>query len=87
MVEDDKSWTRLTLRLPPHLHQRLVEHANGRSLNTTILKLLEAALGADEAAQLKSYEDVRAAVSKELREELRKVLAETLHPMGGKDEL
>lgn len=75
MADDENNWTRLTLRLPPRVHQWLLDTANGRSLNKTIVLLLESAMNGDDQ-KLKSYEDVRAAVLEDLRQEMRDMIAD-----------
>ena len=70
MPEDEKNWTRLTLRLPPLLHQRLTVLARGRSLNATIIGLLEEAVSAAEQERQKSYDALKDELLKDLRREL-----------------
>ena len=77
MTDDEKNWTRLTLRLPPHLHQRLVNNASGRSLNTTIIKLLEGGLESAETVP-KSYQDMRAAIMAEVDQHMEERFSEWL---------
>ena len=76
---------RLTLRLPPQLHQRLVENASGRSLNTTIVRLLESGLDGDDK-KLRSYEDVRKAVLEDVRQEMRDMVADMQAEMQREDD-
>lgn len=45
--EDRDNWVRLTLRLPPDLHEEIASRAEA-SLNTTIIKLLEDGLSLEE---------------------------------------
>ena len=42
--KDRDNWIRLTLRLPPDVHAKVVKEAGLVSLNTAIVQLLEAAL-------------------------------------------
>lgn len=80
MVEDEKNWTRLTLRLPAQLHQRLVDNADGRSLNTMIVKMLEDALNATDPGKM-SYQDMRKAIMAEVEDRLEDRFAEWIEKM------
>lgn len=80
MIEDEKNWTRLTLRLPAQLHQRLLDNADGRSLNTTIVKMLEDALKAPDQGQM-SYEDMRKAIMAEVEDRMEERFAEWIEQM------
>ena len=65
----------MTLRLPGPLHQRLVDSADGRSLNTMILKMLEDALNATGQGKM-SYDDMRKTILAELEDRMQERFAE-----------
>jgi hypothetical protein len=76
VMESEDNWRRLTLRLPPDLHQKLVWIANGRSLNTTIVMLLDEAVRdrqpvgfASTGKKPEDYDEIKSALKAELRKE------------------
>lgn len=51
--KDRDNWVRLTLRLPPDLHELITENAGPLSLNAAIIKLLEDALNMESELRSK----------------------------------
>lgn len=70
--ESKEKWTRITLRLPSHLHKMLTESAGPMSLNAAIVQRLNDTFGHTD--RLPNYEEMRKAILKDLRQEMREML-------------
>lgn len=81
MSSDDEkgreNWHRITLRLPPELHQRIVESAGKLSVNAAIVQRLEQSFE-DNTAKLKSYDEMRAAIMAEVEQRMEQRFEEWL---------